>query len=72
LWFAKKDKPNNKPVFGVALAIAVWWITRILVIDIQLGAYFPHWSRLPLSFKATIFFTSLINEFDICALSGLI
>ncbi|WP_299496142.1 hypothetical protein [Mucilaginibacter sp.] len=62
----QKDKPNSKPVLAVALAIAVSWITRILVIDIQLGAYFPRWSRLPLSFKATIFFTSSIKVFDIC------
>jgi hypothetical protein len=39
---------------AVALAIAVLWITRILVIDIQLGAYFPHWSRLPHSFKVHV------------------
>jgi hypothetical protein len=71
LWFAKRTNQTANRFLAVALAIAVLWITRILVIDIQLGAYFPHWSRLPLSFKATIFFTSSIKVFDICTLGSL-
>jgi hypothetical protein len=55
----QKDKPNSNLFLAAALAIAVLWITRILVIDIQLGAYFPHWGRMSLSFKTTIFFTIL-------------
>jgi hypothetical protein len=65
LRFAKRTNQTTNRFLAVALAIAVLWITRILVIDIQLGAYFPHWSRLPLSFKATIFLQSSIKEFDI-------
>jgi ABC-type antimicrobial peptide transport system permease subunit/AraC-like DNA-binding protein len=51
LWFTRKaNRPANR-FLAIALAIVALWITRILAIDIQLAAYVPFWSRLPLQFS---------------------
>jgi hypothetical protein len=37
LWFAKRTNQTANRFLAMALTIAVLWITRILVIDIQSG-----------------------------------
>jgi putative ABC transport system permease protein len=54
LWFAgKANRPTNR-FLALALAVAVLWIARILAIDIQLAAYIPFWSWLPLQFSLAL------------------
>jgi putative ABC transport system permease protein len=54
LWFNKRINLRANRFLGLALVITVLWTTRILAIDIQLGAYFPHWSWLPLQFSLAL------------------
>ncbi|WP_121808177.1 ABC transporter permease [Mucilaginibacter kameinonensis] len=54
LWFAGKTSRSANRFLATALAAAVLWIARILAIDIQLSAYTPSWSRLPMQFSLAI------------------
>ncbi|RYU87830.1 FtsX-like permease family protein [Mucilaginibacter terrigena] len=54
LWFARKANRTANRFLALALAIAVLWLARILAIDINLEAYFSHWSRLPLQFSLAL------------------
>ena len=54
LWFTgKANRPANR-FLALALAIAALWIARILAIDIQLAAYVPYWSWLPMQFSLAL------------------
>ena len=54
LWFTKNTNQVANRFLGLALAIIVSWIARILGIDIQLSAYLPHWDWLPLQFSLAL------------------
>ena len=54
LWFTKNINQVANRFLGLALAIIVSWIARILGIDIQLSAYLPHWDWLPLQFSLAL------------------
>ena len=51
LIFTKSINQAAKRFLGLALAIAVLWIIRILGIDVGIATYHPHWGRLPLQFS---------------------
>ncbi|HTI60100.1 ABC transporter permease [Mucilaginibacter sp.] len=54
LWFSKKaNRPANR-FLAAALAVAVLWIARIIVIDTGLNIYASFWSRLPLQFSLAL------------------
>jgi len=54
LWFAKRTSQAANRFLALALVVMVMWIARLLAIDIGIGAYFPHWSRLPLQFSLAL------------------
>jgi putative ABC transport system permease protein len=54
LWFTKKTHRGANRFLGLFIATIVLWIAWILGIHIRLGAYFPHWSWLPLRFSLTL------------------
>ncbi|HZX60092.1 MAG TPA: ABC transporter permease, partial [Mucilaginibacter sp.] len=54
LWFTGKANKAANRFLAMALIVAVLWIARILAIDIQLAAYVPFWSRLPLQFSLAL------------------
>ncbi|MFI5160579.1 MAG: ABC transporter permease [Sphingobacteriales bacterium] len=54
LWFDKKANRSANRFLALALGVAVLWITRILAIDINLSAYAPSWSRIPLQYSLAL------------------
>jgi putative ABC transport system permease protein len=54
LWFTKRTNRSANRFLGLALFIIVLWMISILGIDIGLGTYFPHWSRVPLQFSLAL------------------
>ncbi|MDP9076703.1 MAG: ABC transporter permease [Bacteroidota bacterium] len=54
LWFTKRISRTANRFLGLALATIVLWMIREVGIDIGLGAYFPHWSWLPLQFSLAL------------------
>ena len=54
LWFTRRaNQPANR-VLAMAVAIVVLWLARVLAIGIQLAAYVPFWSRLPMQFSLVL------------------
>jgi putative ABC transport system permease protein len=51
LWFTKRINGAANRFFAMALLAIVFYIARILAIDIRLETYVPYWSRLPLQFS---------------------
>ena len=39
---------------GLALIVMVLWMIRVLGIDIHIGIYYTHWSRLPLQLSLAL------------------
>jgi ABC-type antimicrobial peptide transport system permease subunit/AraC-like DNA-binding protein len=54
LWFAKKVNRAANSFLSLALVTIVLRMVWVLCIDIRLGAYFPHWSWLPLQFSLAL------------------
>jgi putative ABC transport system permease protein len=54
LWFTKKTNQVANRFAGLALAVVVLWIARVLGIDIGLTRYLPHWSWLPMQFSLAL------------------
>ena len=54
LWFTKRVNRAANRFLALALLVIVLWMFRVLAIDIRLGAYFPHWSWLPLQFSLAL------------------
>ncbi|HEY4326616.1 MAG TPA: ABC transporter permease [Mucilaginibacter sp.] len=54
LLFAKSNNRAANHFLGLALAIVVLWMVRVLGIDVHLSGYIPHWSRLPLQFSLAL------------------
>ncbi len=53
LWFKRINRAANR-FLALALLTIVLWMARVLGIDIGLGAYFSHWSWLPLQFSLAL------------------
>jgi len=51
LWFTRKTNQPANRLLAIALAIAAFWIVRILGTDIGLSTYITNWGRLPLQFS---------------------
>ena len=51
LWFAKNINRAANRFLALVLLTMVLWMARLLGADIGIGAYYPHWSRLPLQFS---------------------
>ncbi|HVW96040.1 MAG TPA: ABC transporter permease [Mucilaginibacter sp.] len=51
LWFGKGRDRLAGRFLALALATVVFWLMRIVGIDIGLSVYFPYWSWLPLQFS---------------------
>ncbi len=54
LVLAKKINQVANRLLSLALTIMVLWLIEVLGRDIGLGAYFPHWSWLPLQFSMAL------------------
>ncbi|WP_431199454.1 helix-turn-helix domain-containing protein [Mucilaginibacter sp. P25] len=51
LWFTRKTNQSANRLLATILAIAAFWIFRILGTDIGLSTYITNWGRLPLQFS---------------------
>ncbi|MFC0515360.1 ABC transporter permease [Mucilaginibacter angelicae] len=54
LWFTKNINRTANRFLALAMLTIVLWMAWVLGKSIGLGAYFPHWSRLPLQFSLAI------------------
>lgn len=54
LWFTKNINLSANRFLALAMLTIVLWMARILGESVGLGAYFPHWSRLPLQFSLAL------------------
>jgi len=54
LALAKKINRAANRFLSLALVTMVLWLLSVLGKDIGLGAYFPHWTRLPMQFSLAI------------------
>ncbi len=54
LWFVKRINRAANCLLALALTIIVLRMVWIVSISVRLGAYFPHWSWLPLQFSLAI------------------
>ncbi|MBS1530585.1 MAG: hypothetical protein JSU01_09775, partial [Bacteroidetes bacterium] len=50
LWFAKSINRSANRFLALALVTMIFWMTRVLAIDICLQTYLPGWDRLPTQF----------------------
>ncbi|WDZ99737.1 ABC transporter permease [Mucilaginibacter sp. SJ] len=54
LWFTKSINLSANRFLALAMLTIVLWMARILGESVGLGAYFPHWDRLPLQFSLAL------------------
>jgi len=54
LWFSKRVNQVANRLFGLALAVAVLWVARVLGDDMGLETYFPRWNWVPLQFSMAL------------------
>jgi ABC-type antimicrobial peptide transport system permease subunit/AraC-like DNA-binding protein len=54
LWFTQKINRSANRFLALAIAVIVLWIARVLGVDVGLGTYVSHWSRLPLQFSLAL------------------
>ena len=54
LWFSKSTNRIANRFLALALVSIVLQLVWVLGVDIRMGAYFPHWSWLPLQFLLAI------------------
>lgn len=54
LWFTKNINRTANRFLALAMLTIVLWMAWVLGKSIGLGAYFPHWSRLPLQFSLAL------------------
>ncbi|HJP62005.1 MAG TPA: ABC transporter permease, partial [Mucilaginibacter sp.] len=54
LWFTQKANRGANRLLSLVLVTMMLYMARVLAIDIRLGAYFPHWSWLPLQFSLAL------------------
>lgn len=54
LWFTPKANQSANRFLAVTLAVASLWIARVIAVDIDLSAYVPLWSKVPLQFSLAL------------------
>lgn len=54
LWFSKGTNRTANRFSAAALIVVVLWTVRLLGIDINVSAYAPSWTRLPLQFSLAL------------------
>jgi predicted permease len=54
LWFTKNINRTANRFLALAMLTIVLWMAWVLGKSVELGAYFPHWSRLPLQFSLAL------------------